>query len=226
MGGAVESERFDAMVRGTFARGTRRGVMRVGMGAVGATALAAFGLQADADAKKKKKKKKKKRCRGDRPVKCGNGCCPSAFSQCCEDATAPTNFYTCNPADFTCCVVDDGGGSCSPFAPQCCPPTILDPFGTCALATDICCTSEQGSLFCPEDLPVCCLVDPEDPLSGNCCAEGETCCLEDEDCEGTDVCADFFCCVPEVTVTSGLAGRQRKRQTRRSGAERFYRKAK
>lgn len=220
----MESDKFDALVRGAFARRTRRGVMRVGIGAVAATALATFELQADADAKKKKKKKKR-RCRGNRPVKCGKGCCPTNFSQCCEDASEPTNFFTCNPVDFTCCSVDDGGGSCPPFLPQCCPPTILDPFGTCALESEICCPSEVGGA-CSEEFPVCCLIDPEDPFSGNCCAEGETCCLDDDDCQGTDVCADFFCCVPEVTVKSGLAGQRRNRRTRKGGTERFYKKAK
>jgi hypothetical protein len=225
-GEIVESERFDELIRGAFSGATRRGVVRVAAGALAASALATFGRSlSEVDAKKKKKRKKKKRCSGNRPVKCGNGCCPNNFSQCCENASEPVNPFTCNPTDFTCCSLEDGGGSCPPFSPQCCPPTILDPFGTCALETDVCCTSETGSTFCPEDLPVCCLIDPEDPFSGNCCAEGETCCLDDEDCEGTDICADFNCCVPEVLVTSGVADRQGKRRKGRS-TERFYKKAK
>jgi hypothetical protein len=226
MGENMESERFDELIRGAFAGATRRGVVRVGAGALAASALATFGRgSSEVDARKKKKRKKKKRCSGNRPVKCGNGCCPSNFSQCCENASEPVNPFTCNPSDFTCCSLEDGGGSCPPFSPQCCPPTIIDPFGTCALETDVCCTSETGSTFCPEDLPVCCLIDPEDPFSGNCCAEGETCCLDDEDCEGTDICADFNCCVQEVLVTSGAAERQSKHRKGRS-TERFYKKAK
>jgi hypothetical protein len=219
----VESEKFDALIRQTYAAATRRGVVRVGLGALAASALGTLGPVLDADAKKKKKHKKK-RCKGERPVKCGNGCCPSVFSQCCEDATEPTNFFTCNPADFTCCPVEDGGGSCPSFLPQCCPPTIFDPFGTCALETDVCCTSDTGSGTCPQEFPVCCLIDPEDPESGNCCGAGQTCCQIDDDCQGTDVC-DSNCCVPEVAVTAAGMSRSAK-GSRKGGVERFHKKAK
>jgi hypothetical protein len=228
MGENMESERFDELIRGAFAGATRRGVVRVGAGALAASAVATLGRgPSEVDAKKKKKKrKKKKRCSGNRPVKCGNGCCPSNFSQCCENASEPVNPFTCNPSDFTCCSLEDGGGSCPSFASQCCPPTILDPFGTCALETDVCCTSVQGGGFCEADFPVCCPFDPEDPSFGSyCCGEGETCCLIDEDCEGSDVCDEFGCCVPEVLLTSGAAERRGKHREARS-TERFYKKAK
>jgi hypothetical protein len=211
----VESKRFDELVRGTFSGASRRGVMRASAGAFAATALAILG-HAPNDVDAKKKKKKKKRCKGNRPVKCGNGCCPSNFSQCCDNASEPTNSFTCNPSDFTCCSLDDGGGSCPSFLPQCCPPTIVDPFGTCALETDVCCTSEQGGGSCTEDLPTCCLF--------NCCEEGVECCGPEGSCPDGFVCEgeEGECCVPEPLTT--VAGKKSSR--RKARRERFYKRSK
>lgn len=223
----MDGETFDALIRRATDGATRRGVVQFGLGALlsGSVVLSGVGLDdAEARNKKRKKRKKQKRCKGNRPVKCGNGCCPSNFSQCCENATEPVNPFTCNPSDFTCCTLDDGGGSCPPESPQCCPPTFLDPFGTCAGPTDVCCTSEEGSGACPEDLPVCCLIDPEDPFSGNCCPEDSSCCQIDDDCGTGEVCLDF-CCIPEVLRAAGNAKRG-SRQTKGRGAERFRMKAK
>jgi hypothetical protein len=214
----MESERFDELIRGAFAGATRRSVVRVGAGALAATALATLSHgPSDVDAKKKKKKKKK-RCPSNRPVKCGNGCCPGNFSKCCESASEPVNSFTCNPPSFTCCTLEEGGGSCGPSAPKCCPPTDQDPFGTCAEDGGVCCTSEQGGGSCPEDLPTCCPLD--------CCEDGATCCGPDGECPTGTVC-DFdgeegACCVPEPITTA--AGK--KSSARKAHRERFYKKAK
>ncbi|MGH2615124.1 MAG: hypothetical protein ACRDJC_07790 [Thermomicrobiales bacterium] len=57
----MDSDTFDALIRGITNRSSRRGVVRVGIGALAAAVLATHGLgDEDAAAKKKKKKPKKK----------------------------------------------------------------------------------------------------------------------------------------------------------------------
>ena len=208
----MESERFDALVRGTYEGTTRRGVVGVGVGALAASALGLIGLRSEVDAKKKKKKK---RCKGDRPVKCGKGCCPEAYSQCCDDAFQASNSFTCNPPDFTCCPLDQGGGSCPSDEPQCCPATTQDPYGSCAEADATCCTSEEGGGSCPADT-VCC-----SNLFLSCCPGAADCCEIDDDCDVDAECIDG-CCEALVARSAARSGRS----TKRAGVSRFYKKAK
>ena len=58
----MDGETFDALVQHALGNGSRRGVLRAGIGVLAATALTAFGLNAaeDVHAKKHKKKGKKK----------------------------------------------------------------------------------------------------------------------------------------------------------------------
>ncbi len=213
----MESKKFDILVRDTFEVASRRSVVQVGVGALAASALVTLGLRShDAEAKNKKKKK---RCKGNRPVKCGKGCCQSNFSQCCGDASDPANSRTCNPTDFTCCPLADGGGSCPTFQSQCCPPTEFEPFGSCAGDTATCCTTEQGGGACPEDRPVCCILD--------CCEDGATCCGPDGACPDGFVCEldgeEGFCCVPEALAAAKAAPDSKGRKVHR---QRFMKKAK
>lgn len=211
----MESERFDELIRTTFSGASRRGVLGVGIGAVAATALAILGHDPSAvDAKKNKKK----RCPSNRPIKCGNGCCPSNFSKCCDNAAAPVNSFTCNPSDFTCCPIEEGGGSCDPERPQCCPATDQDPFGSCAAADDTCCPSEQGGGSCSADEPICC-------GQIECCEEGQSCCGPDGECPPGTVCEsgeEGGCCIPEDLPISA----RRKASSRRVHHARFHKKAK
>lgn len=268
----MESRKFDDLARGTVTDSSRRGVLRVGFGALAASALATLGPRADdADAKKKKKKKKticnctssdpltcstqktKKnkandilnsnpcaysgscqaglsgcpaQCAADRPVVCGEGCCPAEFSKCCDDVENPLFTKTCNPTSFTCCPASAGGGSCDPEFPQCCPLTTQDPeFGHCTEATSICCTSETGGNSCLADFPVCCLIDPADLESGNCCPVGSSCCTVDADCPGGGLGAcDLMsnCCNvgPREARAASRGG------NRRGGKDRFHMVAK
>jgi hypothetical protein len=135
----VESEQFDALVRETYEGATRRGVVGVGVGALAVSALGVLGLRGEADAKKKKKKKG---CKGDRPVKCGGGCCSENYPQCCDDAYL-TSGKGCNPAGFTCCPLENGGGSCSPNFPLCCPAVPEAPYGYCCPTGNDCCETDD-----------------------------------------------------------------------------------
>ncbi len=215
------SDKFDNLIRVAFEGASRRGVVRVGVGALAASALATMGLRAeDADAKKKKKKKKKKpvtvTCSGTRPVTCGNGCCPSSFGVCCDDASEATNSFTCNPTGATCCPADQGGGSCAGSFGKCCPVTTQQPYGQCAPTNGVCCTSAQGGGSCPANLPKCCPGDPLDAFdSGDCCLANQTCCLTDANCPPGQECFGN-CCEPVV-----MNGAPRARSSRKTGAARL-----
>ena len=211
----MESERFDALIRETYEGATRRGVVRVGAGALVASALGMLGLASGADAKKKHKK----RCKGKRPVKCGRrGCCPEAYSQCCDDAFYAKNGHSCNPTDYTCCPLDQGGGSCSPDAPQCCPATTQSPYGSCTEADAICCTSDEGGFACSAGT-ICCPVTDINP-SGACCPDAADCCDVDEDCVAPVLCIEGCC--GGVARSAGNSGHSAKKV----GVNRFRKKAK
>jgi hypothetical protein len=215
----VESEKFDELVRGAFADATRRGVVRVGIGALAASAIASLGLTSDdAEAKKKKKKKKKKtttttppppRCQGTTPVTCGDGCCPSQYPLCCAGAN-PTGG-TCNPSGATCCPLESGGGACGGPFPKCCPATQGFPFGSCARTSSNCCPPESNLDWCGTEFSKCCKEDccfPDEP----CCGPGGSCpagrtCLSDE--EGG-------CC-----VLVALQAERRASRHNREGSERL-----
>lgn len=202
----VESRKFDTLVRRAYQGGSRRGVLRVGVGALAATALTAIGLQSDdAEAKKKNKKiticengetlRVKKKgwqkkhptatkgacvepiCPAERPVECGFGCCPSEFSKCCDNVNDPVFTTTCNPTSHTCCPASVGGGSC------------------------------------PASNPVCCLRDPENVETRNCCPAGSACCSEDADCGIGGTCNLLLGCCNVIG-----AGRSRGQ----GGSERFH----
>jgi hypothetical protein len=97
----VEAERFDTLVRSLTAGLSRRGLLRIGVASLAASAVTArvLGMALEVDAKKKKKKKKKK-CQAGSVFCKGNFCCAS---------TSPV-----------CCPLSLGGGCCSSSAPNCC----------------------------------------------------------------------------------------------------------
>ncbi len=217
----MESDKFDNLVRGAFDGGSRRSVVRVGIGALAASALVTLGLRAeDADAKKKKGKKKKKKkgvppatCPANLPVTCGTGCCPTAFSKCCVGNFGEQGFggglvtvlraagdSTCNPPSFNCCPVEQGGGSCGGNFPKCCPATTQEPFGLCTESNATCCPSSAGGGACPADHPKCCpsgFNGQEVNQFSRCCLTSEACCQVDTDCPPGQEC-DGNCCQEAV----------------------------
>jgi hypothetical protein len=110
----MDSEQFDRFTRSLDSRFSRRGLSRLGLGGVAASALAALGLGAgDADAKKKKKKKKKKKNKNNPPpppplqplvnTTCQNlntACGNTAICVCALDkGSVQTCIDTANPPD-------------------------------------------------------------------------------------------------------------------------------
>lgn len=164
-------------------------------------------------------------CPANLPITCGDGCCPNEFPKCCAArlgqnpgsvgrATVPS---TCNPQDFNCCPVEQGGGSCGGSSPQCCPPSKSQPFGVCVPTDFTCCPVALGGGACFPEAPVCC---PGDSLQGGtlkfCCRPGETC------CDATGACPEGFfcsggpggCCQPPVEALAASA--------RQSSSPRFH----
>ena len=194
---------FDDVARQAAEGSSRRSLVRAGLGALGLTGLGLVALSADADAggkgKGKKKGKKKKRCKAERPITCGSGCCPSQYPQCCESASDPNQAtrFDCNPSTYTCCSVSLGGGSCPPNT-KCCGPTAAEDneFGTCAPTAATCCPASSKGDWCPA---------------------GETCVDSSGNCPAGTTESGFGCCEPDGG--SGRTG------TRSGGAERFRMKA-
>jgi hypothetical protein len=213
----LDGDAFDGVVRDVVAGTSRRQLVHTGLGGLGLLGLGSLisgGDRADARRKRRRKKKKKKdRCTSDRPVVCGEGCCPAQYPQCCESASNPNQAtrYSCNPPSYTCCTTAEGGGSC-PTDAKCCPPTAMpgNEFGSCAPKSgSVCCPANTLYDWCPTDFPTCCNED--------CCADSETCC----DAGGN--CPDGFECLGNCCVAVGaLAERRTAARLRRgSGEARF-----
>jgi hypothetical protein len=157
----MDGERFDAVLRRAVGDGSRRGILRIGVGAFSASTLGLVGLRVvdDAAAKKKKKKKKKtkpQRCTSDRPVTCGDGCCGGSYPQCCNDPIE-TSGHICAPSSAECCAPVGGGGWCGTGF-HCCAPIPDSPGGYCCRTGDTCCKTDDD---CPG-------VETCDP-GGGCC---------------------------------------------------------
>lgn len=238
----MESQRFDRLVQN--AATTRRGAVRTGIGALAAATLATFGLAAtDADARRRRRRKTicfqgntlqvrrprrylrqgatrgacltPETCPTNRPVTCGNGCCPSTYSLCCETTGSPTETHSCNPPDATCCPASAGGGSCPMsilgvvFAPAdtvCCPPTKFTPRGWCAEPGGDCCSTAEGGFACPPG-GECCPI-PEQGCGcegfGPWCAfaeQDEVCCSVESG--GGNCFVDFPVCCPDTCCPAG-----------------------
>lgn len=145
----MDGERFDAVLRRAVGDGSRRGILRIGVGALAASALgfAALSEHDDVIAKRKKKKKKKKpqQCTADRPITCGTGCCTSNFPTCCDDPI-DTSGKVCAPSNSTCCPAAQGGGFCGQGF-SCCPPISIFPVGYCCATGSQCCNPSSPN--CP-----------------------------------------------------------------------------
>lgn len=212
----MDGEHFDGVVRHAFSGANRRSVVRAGLGALGITSLGLLASDDNAEAGKKKKKKKK-RCKGERPNKCGQGCCPAQYPQCCESAgdPNPATRNSCNPASYTCCSVSQGGGSC-PADTKCCGPTAatFNPFGSCAPTDALCCPADTKMDWCTTELPVCC--------DDACCLTGEVCAAANGDCPAGTTETAFGCCEPDG---AGRVAPRAAHADRTGGAQRFRMKA-
>jgi hypothetical protein len=190
----MDHDVFDNVARQAAGGSSRRGLVRAGLGALGLTGLGLLTID-ETDAKNKKRNRNKKRCKGDRPLKCGKGCCPAEFPNCCE-FTQQANVsvaFSCTPPSFTCCSVTTGGGAC-PAGATCCPPT-QNPravYGGCAAAGETCCPANSTGIACPAG--ALCSVN-------NACPVGYT--------------FDFVpgCCIPDVA--GRVASESRSRSTPR-----------
>jgi hypothetical protein len=202
----VESEKFDRLVRGAFAGASRRGVVRVGVGALAASALATLGLTSDDAGAKKKKKKKKTIC-----------VCTSSDASTCTTQTLKKNqansTLSSNPCAYSgACVAGQSGcpAQCTGDTPVtcgegCCPSNFskccsafLDssaPAGTltCNPNDFNCCLASQGGGSCGGDHPVCCGPTQQNPF-GTCTPTGGTCCTTEQ---GGGECHPEFpvCCL-------------------------------
>src|SRR3954469_2018096 len=194
-GNAMESEKFDALIRRVHESASRRTMVGAGLGiAILSVAGVDLGLFESAEAKKhhKHKKKKPKKCSSSAPIKCGSGCCTSEYPTCCPDAL--THDSLCLPADATCCPLSQGGSGC-PAGTTCCPAGVAAPFGSCATSNEVCCDAAHGGGDCRTGT-FCCPSAVNHFDSGGCCDTGSLCCNVSADCAalpGT-VC-DFGCCV-------------------------------
>ena len=207
---------FDDVARQAADGSSRRSLVRAGLGALGLTGLGLLTTPDDAAAKKKKGKKKK-RCKGERPVTCGQGCCPSQYPNCCESASDPNaaTRNSCNPASYTCCSISLGGGSCPPNT-KCCGPTAAEfnEFGSCAPTSAVCCPADTKTDWCTTEFPVCCIDD--------CCLSGEVCADAEGNCPAGTSQTSPGCC--ELDAAPRSASRA-ARADRSGGAQRFRMKA-
>jgi hypothetical protein len=156
-------------------------------------------------------------------VTCGTGCCPAAFSQCCQDASAadPTQQSFCAPSSATCCPVSTGASGFCVAGEKCCPTTQSNPYGECVELAGTCCTNAQGGETCSAEFPTCCAFTPGNPLDGSyCCPPGSSCC-DPGGCPTGRTCDDG-CCVPEMNGVSvrqaPVAGRGRSGRIRGGGS--------
>jgi hypothetical protein len=206
-GERVDNKLFDAMVRGAVGAASRRGVLRIGIGTVAASALGVRGLNAEQFAharKKKKRRKKRDRCRLLRGQSigrfaCGDGCCLRDRQVCCDDPSDPSG-KSCFPRDSVCCPAALGGGACNE-GHQCCSPAAGAPQASCANLSQgqHCCPPNSGGA-CEATFECCPSAFTNDENRG-CCQEGSPCCNDDDDCfdlvgDPDAVCADGCCFGP------------------------------
>jgi hypothetical protein len=148
----VDDRRFDALIASVARDGLpRRTALKGVAGAAVGLSLARLGLAGgDVEAKNKRRKKRRKkntnRCpRGTQRCNINgpNRCCGT---ECCLFVNEPAGGETfCRSAADVCCTAAQGGGSCGPDFPYCCPPTGDDPEGSCGEIPEDCETSLQAA---------------------------------------------------------------------------------
>jgi hypothetical protein len=218
----MESDTFDNLVRGAFKGASRRGVVRVGVGALAASALASMGLRSN-DAEAKKKKKPVCNCTSSDPATCStqklskkakknllssnpcaySGSCTAGVSGCpstCTGATPVTCGEGCCPATFSkCCVANvsdypPGTQTCNPTSFTCCPAELGG--GSCGGGAPTCCPPTRNSAFgnCADADEKCCTA----AQGGGTCDADETCCppnLSNPQDSGSCCAAGQQCCI-------------------------------
>jgi hypothetical protein len=223
-GGLMESNKFDALARRAVGEdSSRRGVLRSGLSALGATALAVVGLSAADDAAAKNnnnnnnnQQQRRRRRRNGTVAICANGQTQSttrgAFNAGAFPGATLGPCVCANPNPITC-----GTGCCSNEFPQCCGSgqALGGPGGNqgtvCAPNTSRCCPVNQGGGACDSPTPQCCPPTNQNPR-GSCAPVDANCCNNQA---GGGFCqAPFNQCCP---VTSQFPGGACCRPNQRCG---------
>jgi len=191
----MDGEQFDALVRRALGDGSRRGLVRAGLGSLVASGLAVLGLRAAHDAEAQKKKKRRlqveaciptgKRCpskklrghprrRKARSLSCRH-CCQKHVT-----TVAGVTTCACQPDSLPCKISSECcGGICSngvcrranpsppPPSPLPRPPSFLD---ICGIGYEICANSSDGCCVAGQD----CCPTPGIGING-CCGFDYTC---------------------------------------------------
>jgi hypothetical protein len=189
-GGAVDADRFDALLRRWTGIRSRRAMARAVAGLVlGGAAVMFRGEDASAKRCGPCRKKKKGRCKGSKPngSPCG-GVCQECRNGACLAKPDGTGCGTCQECQDGACVTSpdnagcDGGGRC--FGGTCiAKPECAESLTTCTPATAGTCCSGSCVEF---DLPVVGKVN----LCGKGAAGSE--CVQNRDCD-SDSCVGYRC---------------------------------
>ena len=227
----MESNKFDALARRVVGDdSSRRGVLRSGLSALGATALAVVGLRADDTAAKKKnnnnnnnQQQRRRRRRRATVAICVNGQTQSttrgAFNAGAFPGATLGPCVCAAPNPITC-----GTGCCSNEFPQCCPGSqaLGGPGGeqgtTCAPNTSRCCPANQGGGACDSPTPQCCPPTNQNPR-GSCAPVDANCCTNatgggfcsapfNQCCPVNPATGNFACCRPSQRCGVGAIGTQ------------------
>ena len=217
----MESNKFDALARRVVGDdSSRRGVLRSGLSALGATALAVVGLRADDAAANKKKNNKNHQndkaarrrhrivaiCYNNETVSTrrsafNNGAFPGATEGPCVCAAPyPITCGTeCCPAEFPqCCPSGSGGAERGQSAGN-----------VCASNLGRCCPLSQGGGACESPEPQCCPPTNFDP-NGSCAPTDANCC---NSAAGGGFCQAPFnqCCPRTAQFPQGACCRPNQR---------------
>ena len=227
----MESNKFDALARRAVGDdSSRRGVLRAGIGALAASALAVVGLSAVDDAAAKKNNNNGKNHQRDKATRrrhattviCYLGQTMEVKKKNLNQKFPGFTQGACicqEPTPLTC-----GIGCCATAFPLCCP---SGSFGsepgqssgsTCAPTNARCCPPNQGGGACAGELPQCCPLTNQDPrgscapVDANCCnsAAGGGFCQQpfNQCCPVTPQFPGGACCRPSQRCGVGAVGTQ------------------
>jgi hypothetical protein len=208
----MESNKFDALARRAVGEdSSRRGVLRAGIGALAASAMAVVGLSAadDAAADKKKNGKNHQRDAATRRRHRTTVICYLGETLEVKKDKVNQKFPGHQPGACICQAptpVSCGLGCCAADFPLCCPnPSFGSSPGqtagsTCAPITSRCCPPNQGGGACDSPTPQCCPPTNQQPR-GFCAPVDAVCCPSNL---GGSFCpAPFTKCCPPLTAARG-----------------------
>ena len=216
----MEDGRFDTLSRHIGGEGSRRGMLRVGLGALAAAAFGALTLGGSEEteankARAHRKKSRKQKVRDQKKKKAKQG--PPGPAGPPGPPGTPAPVVTCSGARPITC----GDGCCPTTVPVCCDDLEATSGKSCNEAGQVCCPLGLGGGSCPVGAPCCppfkgqvfgdCAFDDEKccpPDSGSVCKTDEDCCppattnfdnggcclLDEVCCNDTTDCPDTFAC--------------------------------